>query len=190
VDDKTLIIKAASSLSEIIDAITVFAPRIELVATVITKAFQNNKKVLMAGNGGSAAEATHIAAEFTGRFKRERKGWPAISLATDQSAVTAIANDYGYEKVFARQIEALGNEGDVLIVLSTSGNSENLLQAINEAQKQGVTTMALLGKGGGRMKGLTDIEIVIPSDDSARIQEAHLHILHVVCELVENQLTK
>lgn len=188
-NDKTLIIKAASSLSQLLDAVTVYAPRIELISAVITKAVQNNNKILIAGNGGSAAEATHIAAEFTGRFKRERMGWPAISLSTDLSAVTAIANDYGYDKVFARQVEALGSQGDVFIALSTSGNSENLHFGLSEARNRGLTTISLLGKTGGKMKGESDIEIVIPSEDSARIQEVHLHILHIICELVENNLT-
>lgn len=165
-----------------------YAQDVVRFSDLVVAALSKGNKMLIAGNGGSASEATHIAAEFTGRFKLERAGWPAISLTTDQSAVTSIANDYGYELVFSRQIEALGQAGDVFVALSTSGNSHNLLKALKKARQQKLVTVALLGKTGGEMKGESDMEFIVPSDDTARIQEVHLHILHTMCELSERQL--
>lgn len=152
---------------------------------VLTKALSARSTLFIAGNGGSAAEAQHFAAEIVGRYKRERSGYPAISLSTDTSALTAISNDYGFEEVFSRQLEALGSSDDVLVLLSTSGNSPNLLRVVETAKAMGIKTIALLGKGGGALSGEVDVELVVPSDDSARIQEIHLLIIHAWCELVE-----
>jgi len=157
----------------------------ENISQALVACLKRGNKIMLAGNGGSAAEATHIAAEFTGRYKKERNGLPAISLASDMAAITAIGNDYGFEKIFSRQIEALGTKGDVLILLSTSGNSQNLINAIEKAKKLSIGTVALLGKEGGTMKGKCDHEIIVQSDNTPRIQEAHLAIMHSICEKVE-----
>lgn len=165
-----------------------FAPAIERAADIIEKALRNGNKVILAGNGGSASQATHIAAEFTGRYKLERKSLPGISLSSDLSAITAIANDYGYEFVFSRQLEGLGTKGDVFIGLSTSGNSPNIIQAIRTAKKMGINTISLIGKGGGKMKSMSDIELIVPSNNIPRIQECHLMMMHIMCEVIENKM--
>jgi D-sedoheptulose 7-phosphate isomerase len=167
-----------------------YLDEIKQIVNVINNCLKNNNKVILCGNGGSASQASHIAAEFVGRFKKERKALPAISLTTDSSIITSIANDYGYEKVFERQIEAIGKKGDVLIAITTSGNSKNIINAIEKAKLMGIKTVGLLGKGGGKTKNIADIEIIIPSDNTPRIQEAHLTILHIICELLEKRLFK
>ena len=164
------------------------APQIEEAANLVVKALKSNKKIILAGNGGSATQASHIAAEFTGRYKLERKALPAIALTTDMAAITAIGNDYGFGAVFERQVEALGNEGDVFIALSTSGNSENLIKAAEAAKKLNVHVIGLLGKDGGKIKNASKVEIIVPSYNTPRIQEAHLMILHIICELAEKEL--
>ena len=164
------------------------SPKIEKAAKLVANAFNNKKKILLAGNGGSSSQASHIAAEFVGRYKLERKGMPAIALTADMAAITAISNDYGFEAVFERQIESLANEGDVLIVLSTSGNSANIIKAVEKAKKMNIHVIALLGKDGGKMKNISNVEIIVPSNNTPRIQESHLMILHIICELVDNQL--
>ena len=164
------------------------ARQIEEAAILIINALKNNKKILLAGNGGSSSQASHIAAEFVGRYKIERRGLPAIALSTDLSAITAIGNDYGFDIVFERQLEALANEGDVFIALSTSGNSKNLIKAFEKAKELNVNVIGLLGKDGGKMKNTSKVEIIVPSDNTPRIQEAHLMILHIICELVDNEL--
>ncbi len=161
---------------------------IERACDMIENALRSGKKVILAGNGGSCSQASHIAAEFIGRYKLERKSLPAIALSSEMSAITAIGNDYGYEQVFSRQLEGLGNEGDVLIALSTSGNSQNLARALEMAQRKKIKTISLLGKDGGNMKGSSDVEIVIPSHNTPRIQECHLMILHMACEIVERRM--
>ncbi|AAB99342.1 phosphoheptose isomerase (gmhA) [Methanocaldococcus jannaschii DSM 2661] len=138
----------------------------------------------------SAANSQHFAAEIVGRFKLERKGLPAIALTTDISILTAIGNDYGFDRIFERQVEALGKEGDVLAGISTSGNSENVIKAANKAKEMGIYTIGLLGKGGGKLKDIVDLALVVPSNDTARIQECHLTIYHVICEEVEKKLVK
>ena len=162
--------------------------KIEEAAQLIIEALKNNKKILIAGNGGSASQASHIAAEFVGRYKIERKALPALALTADLAAITAIGNDYGFDAIFQRQLEALANEGDVFIALSTSGNSENLVKAVEAAKKLNVHVVCLLGKGGGAMKNTSKVEIIVPSDNTPRIQEAHLMILHIICELVDEEL--
>jgi D-sedoheptulose 7-phosphate isomerase len=155
----------------------------------IINAFNNKKKVLLCGNGGSAADAQHIATELVIRMnKANRAALPAIALTTDTSMLTAGANDIGFENVFARQIEALGNAGDVLIAISTSGKSENVNRAIQEAKKRGMTVIGFLGKGGGISKDMVDIPIIIPSNDTQRIQEGHITTAHIICGIVENEM--
>ena len=170
------------------------APKIAEAAETITQAIKAGKKLLLCGNGGSAADSQHIAAEFVGRFKRERKGLPAIALTTDTSILTAIANDYSYEAVFVRQVEALGQNGDVLIAISTSGNSQNVIKAVETATAQGLKTIGFLGSDGGKLKDLVNIPIIVPFDssdhiqESDRIQEVHIFIGHIICDLVESNI--
>jgi len=164
------------------------ADSIEKAVDVICSALKSGKKVLLMGNGGSAADAQHIAGEFVGRFKKERKAIPAISLSTDTSILTAIGNDYGFEKVFERQIEALGEKGDVVIGISTSANSENVYRAMKLAKEKGLITIGLLGNDGGKIKGLSDIALIVPSKNTPRIQEAHITIGHIICEGVERRI--
>ncbi len=165
-----------------------YAAPVAQAADMLSECLRSGHKILLAGNGGSASQATHIAAEFTGRYKLDRKPLAAISLATDVSAITAIGNDYGFEHIFRRQIAAIGAEGDVLIALSTSGNSQNIILAIQQAKKQKIKVISLLGKTGGKQKGLADIDIIIPSENTPRIQEAHLTILHIICEIIEEKM--
>ncbi|BCD60748.1 MULTISPECIES: D-sedoheptulose 7-phosphate isomerase [unclassified Nitratiruptor] len=152
---------------------------------ICIEALKNQKKIMLCGNGGSAADAQHIAAELVGRFKKERRSLPAIALSTDTSALTAIGNDYGFEQVFARQVEGLAQKGDVLIGISTSGESENVLRAMEEAKRRGCKTIGLLGKDGGRIKDLCDAAIVVPSSQTPRIQEMHIMIGHILCSLID-----
>ena len=161
-------------------------PQIEQAAAMIIETLRRGNKILLCGNGGSAADAQHIAAELTGRYKRERKGLPAIALTTDSSALTAISNDYGYEMVFARQVEALSNPDDLLVTISTSGNSSNIIAALHTAKVHGCQTLGLSGKEGGEMNTLCDLNLVIPSHDTPRIQEMHMLIGHILCQLVDD----
>ena len=161
-------------------------PDIEQACEMIISAIKNGKKVLLAGNGGSAADAQHIAAELSGRFVKHRKALPGIALTTDTSALTAIANDYGYEHVFSRQVEALAQEGDLFIGISTSGNSQGILNAFESAKKLNCHTLGLSGRDGGKMNGLCDLNIVVPSDITARIQEMHILIGHILCKAVDD----
>lgn len=155
----------------------------------IIKAFNNRKKVLLCGNGGSAADAQHIATELVIRMNMaNRPPLPAIALTTDTSMLTAGGNDIGFDNIFARQVEALGNSGDVLIAISTSGKSENVNRAISEAKKRGLVVVGFLGKDGGAAKDLVDIPIVIPSNDTQRIQEGHITVAHIVCGILENEM--
>lgn len=163
---------------------------IEKAAKSIIASLQAGGKVMIFGNGGSAADSQHMAAELVGRFKKDRRALPAIALTTNTSTLTAIANDYGYHVVFSRQIEALGKSGDVAIGISTSGNSKNILQALKKAGEMGIGTIGLTGSKGGSLAKACDIAIVVPSDDTPRIQEAHLLICHVLCELVEKEMFK
>ena len=143
-------------------------------------------KILLCGNGGSAADAQHIAAELTGRYKTERGALAGIALTTDTSALTAIGNDYGYEFVFSRQLEALGREGDLLIAISTSGNSGNVIKALELAQKIGIKTIGLSGRTGGAMNELCELNLVVPSNDTPRIQEMHIMIGHIICQAIDD----
>jgi D-sedoheptulose 7-phosphate isomerase len=157
-------------------------------ASKMTTALRQGRKVLLFGNGGSAADAQHIAAEFVGRFIPDRIPLPAISLATDTSALTALGNDYGYNTVFSRQIQALGNAGDIAIGISTSGNSSNVLEAVDTARTKGLLTIGLTGQDGGKMRGRADILFRVPSRMTPRIQETHITLGHVLCELIDREL--
>jgi D-sedoheptulose 7-phosphate isomerase len=164
------------------------ADRIVQVAALIVDAFRNGNKVLLFGNGGSSTDAAHIAAEFVGRYQRERMPLPAIALATDIAAITCIANDYGYEELFARQVRAHGRKGDIAIGISTSGNSPNVLKGVEAARDCGLTTIAWTGANGGKLAGLVDYPFIVPSTVTSRIQESHITLGHVLCELVEDHL--
>jgi D-sedoheptulose 7-phosphate isomerase len=163
---------------------------IEKAALVIIEALKKGGKLIVFGNGGSAADSQHIAAELVGRFKLERKALPAISLTTDTSALTAIANDYGYDRVFSRQLEALGNRGDVALGITTSGNSNNMIEAFKIAKLIGIKRIALTGGDGGRIKNEADISIIVASRDTPRIQESHATIGHIICSLIEDGIFK
>lgn len=160
---------------------------VPLVDAVI-KAFQSGNKLLVCGNGGSAADAQHLAAEFVNRYKIDRPPLPAIALTTDSSILTSIGNDFSYEEVFSKQVEALGKPGDVFLGITTSGNSPNVLRALEAARKKGLVTAALLGRDGGKAKEMSDIAIVVPLRETARIQEAHLVLEHTLCEMVDEVL--
>ena len=159
---------------------------IEAACKMMTDTITGGNKVLIAGNGGSAADAQHIAAELTGRFVKDRKGLPGIALTTDTSALTSIANDYGYEHVFSRQVEALARPGDLFIGISTSGNSHGILNAFKAASEIGCKTLGLSGRDGGKMNGLCDLNIIVPSPVTARIQEMHILIGHILCKAVDD----
>lgn len=161
---------------------------IEEMVDLILAAYRHGGKVILCGNGGSAADAQHLAAELVGRFKLERRALPAIALNTNTSILTALGNDYGYETVFSRQVEALANENDIVIGLSTSGNSPNVIKAIEAAKTRGAKTIGLTGGNGGRLAEVADLNITVPSANTPRIQEAHITIGHIVCELVEREL--
>jgi D-sedoheptulose 7-phosphate isomerase len=154
----------------------------------LAAAVGNGRKVLVCGNGGSAADSQHFAAELVGRFEAERRGAPAVALTTDTSILTAVGNDYGFDAVFARQVEALGRQGDALVAISTSGNSTNVLQAVLKAKRLGIGTVGLLGKEGGTIAGAVDHPIVVAHGRTARIQEAHLFVLHFWAGLIEEQI--
>ena len=162
------------------------AQNIEKTAVAIIDSLKKGGKLLIFGNGGSAADSQHIAAELVGRFKMERKALPAVALTTDTSALTAIANDYGYDAVFSRQIEALGSKGDVALGISTSGNSKNVIEALKKAKSLGLKRIALSGGDGGKVKDEADISIIVPSKDTPRIQESHSMIGHILCQLIED----
>jgi D-sedoheptulose 7-phosphate isomerase len=155
---------------------------------LIKQSLTGGGKLLLMGNGGSAADAQHIAAELVGRYKKERPAIPAIALTVDTSILTALGNDYGYDSVFSRQIEAIAQKGDCLLGFSTSGNSENVVRALKLANEMGVVTIGLLGNDGGRASDHVRLAIVVPSDDTARIQEVHITVGHIICEIIENEM--
>jgi D-sedoheptulose 7-phosphate isomerase len=169
-----------------LEAVTALAPDILRAAECIGRALREGGRVFACGNGGSAADAQHFAAELTGRFERERRGLAGIALTTDTSALTAIGNDYGFEAIFARQLEALGRPGDVLLALSTSGHSPNVLRAVEAARAQEIATIGLLGRDGGALAGRVDQALIVPVARTARIQEMHILILHLLCEAIDH----
>lgn len=163
-------------------------PVVAAIAGMVVETLRRGNKLLLCGNGGSAADAQHIAAEFVSRFRRERPGLPAIALTTDTSVLTAIGNDYGYERVFARQIEALGRPGDLAIGISTSGESASVIAAMRAARAGGLATAGFSGATGGALRDQVDICLCVPSQHTARIQEAHITVAHIVCEIAEREL--
>ncbi len=177
IDAKQLILQDTALLDLIVEA-----------ADTIIRAYKNGKKTLFAGNGGSAADAQHLAGELVARFYFDRPGIPSIALTTDSSIITAIGNDYGFEKLFSRQVQAMGNEGDVFIGLSTSGNSPNILSALDACKEKGIFSIGLTGMTGGKMADKCDICIKVPSNDTPRIQESHILIGHILCCTIEQEL--
>ena len=164
------------------------SPLIAEMVTLLVETFSHGGKLLVMGNGGSAADAQHFVAEVVGRFKMERKALPAVALSTDTSILTAIGNDYGFDVVFRRQIEALAVPGDLVVGISTSGNSPNVLQALELAREKGCRTVGLLGKDGGTIKEACHLALIVPSNDTPRVQEGHITIIHIVCDLLEKTL--
>jgi len=161
---------------------------IEEVAQKCIALYRNGKKTILAGNGGSAADAQHIAAELVGRYGFDRPSIPSLSLTTDTSNLTAIGNDYGYDKVFSRQLEGMGQSGDLFIGISTSGNSLNIINAFKSAKKKNILTVALTGRDGGEMAKIADISLIVPSDSTPRIQESHILIGHILCDIIEQEI--
>ncbi|AEA34433.1 D-sedoheptulose 7-phosphate isomerase [Hippea maritima] len=183
---KEAFLQAISQLKELLDSLD-----FELIRSIsenIALSIKNGGKVLICGNGGSAADAQHMAAEFVNRFLKERKPLPAIALTVDSSVLTSIANDYDFNDVFAKQVEAIGNEGDILIGISTSGNSENVFNALSVAKDKGMKTIGFLGKDGGKILPLCDYAIVVKSNSTPRIQEIHEFVMHTICQMVEDEL--
>lgn len=176
--------KSIDTKNKIIDDSTEIIAKAGLA---LANVLDQNNKILLCGNGGSAADAQHIAAELVVRYKggNERRALPAMTLSPDPSTITASGNDYGYDQLFSRSVEAFGNKGDALIAISTSGNSANVIKAVETARKKGLYTVALLGGNGGQLKGKTDLEIIVPSGTTAHIQESHITIGHILCRIIE-----
>jgi len=180
------------TFAEIVDLINkneiYYQKKILHIVNLMRETLKTNNSIFWAGNGGSAAECQHISAELVGRFKKKRHPFKSVSLTTDTSVLTAIANDYDFSNIFSRQLEGVGKKNDLLIVLSTSGKSKNLISALNKAKSLKIKTIAFLGKSGGSCSSLADFSIIIPSNDTARIQEMHLFLLHIICDLLEKKI--
>ena len=170
------------------ELIDVLVPDIERFARFFVDALKEGKKILICGNGGSAADSQHMACELVNRFLVDRRPLPAMALSTDTSVLTSIANDYSYDQVFQKQVEALGLPGDLLLAISTSGNACNVVEAVKAAREKGLKTVALTGKGGGELAPLADMALVIPGTVTPRIQESHIAIIHIVCDIIEKEL--
>ena len=164
-------------------------PLLEKAAAVMIQCVKEGKKILFFGNGGSASDSQHLAAEFVGRYEKERRALPAIALTTDTSILTAVGNDYGFDHIFERQVAALAQKGDVVVALSTSGNSKNVLLGLKKARELGAYTVGMTGRGGGAMKSQVDLAIVVPSQKTSRVQECHIMIGHILCERVDESLS-
>jgi D-sedoheptulose 7-phosphate isomerase len=174
-----------SHLDTINDVRNCMLEDIQDASNLCVKILKNGKKIILCGNGGSAADAQHIAAELTGRYKKERRGLPCIALTTDTSALTAIGNDYGYDKVFSRQVEAIASKGDLLIGISTSGNSQNIINAFKSAKSIGCNILGFSGCKGGAMNSFCDINLIVPSNNTPRIQEMHILLGHIICQIID-----
>src|SRR5687767_11853146 len=185
---KQILQSAADDLAKLLPALVALEPQMSRLGEAIMAAWNQRGKVLTCGNGGSASDAMHLAEELVARFAKNRRALAAIALC-DPTVITCAANDFGFENIFSRQVEALGNPGDVLIVFSTSGDSANLLRAVEAARKQQLVTAAFLGRDGGKLKGQTDIELIVPAQPSARIQEGHKLLYHTLCEWVDSKVT-
>jgi D-sedoheptulose 7-phosphate isomerase len=179
---------ALAESAKAVAAIAGILPELDRACELLSERIRAGGCVLAFGNGGSAAQAQHLAAELVGRFERDRRALPALALTTDTSALTAIGNDYGIEEIFARQIRALGRPGDVALAISTSGNSPNVLRALDAAREKNLRTIGLTGRKGGKMRERVDLCLCVPSDSTPRIQEAHLVISHILCHMVETSL--
>ncbi len=162
--------------------------KIEEVSKLCVDLYRNSRKTILAGNGGSAADAQHIAAELVGRYGFDRPSLASLALTTDTSALTAIGNDYGYDYIFSRQIEGMGQKGDLFIGISTSGNSLNIIKAFHSAKEKGITTVALVGRDGGEMGKIADYSLIVPSNSTPRIQESHILIGHIICDIIEKEI--
>ena len=173
---------------EVLDTINSFHDTIEKIASTLINCLKNEGTIYWCGNGGSASDSQHLAGELVGRFVGDRKPLRSIALNADSAVMTCIVNDYGYEHIFSRQVEGLGRQGDVLIGITTSGNSQNVINALNVAKSKKMTTIGLLGKGGGKARGAVDHAIVIPSNTTARVQEMHIMVGHILCDLIEEGL--
>tara|TARA_B100001179_G_scaffold124497_1_gene89160 strand:+ start:131 stop:700 length:570 start_codon:yes stop_codon:yes gene_type:complete len=187
---KSEIEQLINNSAEIIKKTSSLSGEIQKVINEIIRCLKNGNKVILFGNGGSAADAQHIAAEFIGRFELERKSLAAIALTTDTSVITSLSNDYDYDVVFSRQCESLVSKGDVVIGISTSGNSKNVYEGIKTSKNKGASIIALLGNKGGKIKELSDISIIVDSSITSQIQEAHRVIYHIICKIVERQLSE
>jgi D-sedoheptulose 7-phosphate isomerase len=183
-----LYLRNLSEHLELFKSLNALAGTIDRAGQTMAQGLQTGGKLLFCGNGGSAADSQHLASELTGRFIKDRRPLAAMALSTDSSALTCIGNDYAFDEVFARQVAALGRKGDVLVAISTSGNSHNVVRAVEEARQIGMGVIGMLGRDGGVLKPLCDIAIVVPSPVTARIQEAHILIGHTLCGLIEEQL--
>jgi D-sedoheptulose 7-phosphate isomerase len=181
----SIIDQAIAEHLAVIERLRSQTPILERIAEAMTRSILDGNKILWCGNGGSAADAQHLAAELVGRFRRERRGLPSVALTTDTSVLTSIGNDYGYEQVFSRQVEALAEPGDVLVGISTSGNSPNVCAAIEAARRLGVFTVAFSGEAGGAIARIADAALCAPAKDTARVQEAHILCGHILCDWIE-----
>ena len=179
----------SSHLETINKVIETMEENLTLASQLAVETLKAGNKILLCGNGGSAADAQHIAAELTGRYKTERRGLPGIALTTDTSALTAIGNDYGYDRVFDRQVESLANKGDLIIGISTSGNSKNIVSALKLGRELGCKTLGFSGRDGGAMNEVCDINLIVPSNNTPRIQEMHILFGHTICQIIDNELS-
>lgn len=182
--------RAIKAATESLQFVASFEDEIARAADIMEQCLRTGNKMLVCGNGGSAADAAHFATEFVVRFAKDRRAFPALALAGDGGLLTAAGNDYGFDEIFARQIAAFGVEGDLLVCLTTSGKSKNVKRALEEAKTRKMKTIAFLGRDGGSTVGMADVDLVLPGESTARIQEAHKFILHVLCEIVEGRLSK
>ncbi len=183
-DVRKLIDESIEAEKSVYDIINI----IEKASEMLISSLKNGNKLLICGNGGSASQAQHFAGELVGRFEAERKALPCVSLTTDTSVLTSLGNDYNFDYIFARQVEAIGNKNDILIGISTSGNSQNVIKAIEKAREKEMKILTLVGKDGGKIKELGDVNILIKAGNTARIQEAHLLVLHILAKLIEEKL--
>jgi D-sedoheptulose 7-phosphate isomerase len=182
--------QAINDLARTLESLKDLDPQVRKAADLIEECFRTENKLLVCGNGGSAADASHFATELVVRFAKDRRALPAICLASDSGILTAVGNDFGFDKIFARQVEAFGQAGDVLICLTTSGNSKNVVRALEEAKARKLKSIAFLGRDGGSTIGIADIDLLVKDDSTARIQEAHKLLIHVLCEIIEAGIRK
>lgn len=187
-DFKKTIAAQLKESARVMTAVSRLSPVIDAAAKDLLRSYRNGGKLLSFGNGGSSCDASNFADELTGRYRRNRPGLPAISLAANQGDLTSIANDFGFEQVFERPLRALGRPGDVAVAISTSGNSKNVLRAASAARELGLTVIGLTGRSGGKLKGLCDHAVRVPSDSTARIQEAHIAVIQIWCGILEDEL--